>query len=202
MKKIKTLEISAKRWFQKSYGNTYHVVKAVVNGKDVVVSGVTYGYGNHFLTTIADLLRDRGYTVPEDNSKAFCHDDEIPIHRGRCKKKERLSFLARGVGMYNKYLRNIKWAVFTIIDRATQDDRKSKVKVSGAFSCPSNAEEFIKTLPTGHKWYVLDFDRLERFEEFYNYVQNINEQYGDYAIFHINDGGFLVDELNWFSLCP
>lgn len=52
--------------------------------------------------------------------------------------------------MYNKYLRNIKWAVFTIIDRATQDDRKSKVKVSGAFSCPSNAEEFIKTLPTGH----------------------------------------------------
>lgn len=100
--------------------------------------------------------------------------------------------------MYNKYLRNIKWAVFTIIDRATQDDRKSKVKVSGAFSCPSNAEEFIKTLPTGHKWYVLDFDRLERFEEFYNYVQNINEQYGDYAIFHINDGGFLVDELNCF----
>lgn len=118
------------------------------------------------------------------------------------KRKKRLSFLARGVGMYNKYLRNIKWAVFTIIDRATQDDRKSKVKVSGAFSCPSNAEEFIKTLPTGHKWYVLDFDRLERFEEFYNYVQNINEQYGDYAIFHINDGGFLVDELNWFSLCP
>lgn len=100
--------------------------------------------------------------------------------------------------MYNKYLRNIKWAVFTIIDRATQDDRKSKVKVSGAFSCPSNAEEFIKTLPTGHKWYILDFDRLERFEEFYNYVQNINEQYGDYAIFHINDGGFLGGTGNSF----
>ena len=85
-----------------------------------------------------------------------------------------------------------------MIDRTTQDDHKSKVSVSGAFSYPSNAEEFIKTLPTNHKWYVLDLDRLERFEEFYNFVQDINEQYGEHAIFHINNGGFLVDELNCF----
>lgn len=100
--------------------------------------------------------------------------------------------------MKKDYKKLLDCAVFTMIDRATQDDRKSKVKVSGAFSYPSNAEEFIKTLPTGHKWYILDFGRLERFEEFYNYVQDINEQYGNYAIFHINDGGFTVDELNCF----
>lgn len=85
-----------------------------------------------------------------------------------------------------------------MIDRTTQDDRKSKVSVSGAFNYLSNAEEFIKTLPAGHKWYVLDLDRLERFEEFYNFAQDINEQYGECAIFHINDGGFPVDELNCF----
>lgn len=90
----------------------------------------------------------------------------------------------------NKYTKYLSWAVFTMIDRSTQDDRKSKVSVSGAFNCPSNAEEFIKTLPAGHKWYILDFDRLERFEEFYNFVQDINEEYGERAIFHINDGGF------------
>lgn len=100
--------------------------------------------------------------------------------------------------MDNKYLRKLKWAVFTIIDRATQDDRKSKVKVSGAFSYPSNAEEFIKTLPTDHKWYVLDFDDLERFEEFYNFIQDLNEKYSDYAIFHVKDGNFTVDEENKF----
>lgn len=100
--------------------------------------------------------------------------------------------------MKKDYLSKLNWAVFTMIDRTTQDDRRSKVSVSGAFNYPSNAEEFIKTLPTGHKWYVLDVDRLERFEEFYNYIQDINEQHGDYAIFHINDGGFLVDELNCF----
>jgi hypothetical protein len=85
-----------------------------------------------------------------------------------------------------------------MIDRSTQDDHKSKVSVAGLFAYPVNAEAFIKTLPSEHKWYMLDLDRLERFEEFYNYVQDINKQYGDYAIFHINDGGFTVDELNCF----
>lgn len=100
--------------------------------------------------------------------------------------------------MANKYLNRLNWAVFTMIDRTTQDDKKSKITVSGLFSYPQNAENFIKTLPSEHKWYMLDLDRLERFEEFYNYVQDINEKYGDYAIFHINDGGFLVDDLNCF----
>ena len=100
--------------------------------------------------------------------------------------------------MANKYTKYLSWAVFAMIDRSTQDDQKSKISVAGAFSYPSNAEDFIETLPTGHKWYILDFDRLERLEEFYNYVQDINEKYGEYAIFHINDGGFTVDELNCF----
>lgn len=98
----------------------------------------------------------------------------------------------------NKYTKYLNWAVFVMIDRSTQDDKKSKITVSGLFSYPENAENFIKTLPDGHKWYMLDTDRLERFEKFYNYIQDINEKYGDYAIFHINDGGFTVDELNRF----
>ena len=100
--------------------------------------------------------------------------------------------------MANKYLNKLNWAVFTMIDRTTQGDKKSKITVSGLFSYPVNAENFIKTLPAGNKWYMLDVDRLERFEKFYNYIQDINEKYGDYAIFHINDGGFTVDELNCF----
>lgn len=100
--------------------------------------------------------------------------------------------------MKKDYTKFLNWAAFTMIDRSTQDDRKSKITVAGLFSYLSNAEDFIKTLPAEHKWYTLDFDRLERFEEFYNYVQDINEKYGDYAIFHINDGGFLVDELSCF----
>ena len=100
--------------------------------------------------------------------------------------------------MANKYLNRLNWAVFTMIDRSTQDDHRSKISVAGLFAYPANAEDFIKTLPSEHEWHILDLDRLERFEEFYNYVQDINEKYGEYAIFHINDGGFTVDELNCF----
>lgn len=100
--------------------------------------------------------------------------------------------------MKKDYTKLLNWAVFTMIDRSTQDDRKSKITVAGLFSYPSNAEDFIKTLPSGHKWYMLNTDRLERFEEFYNFIQDINEEYGDYAIFHIKDGSFLTDEENCF----
>lgn len=100
--------------------------------------------------------------------------------------------------MANKYTKYLSWAVFAMIDRSTQDDHRSKISVAGLFAYPANAEDFIKTLPSEHEWHILDLDRLERFEEFYNYVQDINEKYGEYAIFHINDGGFTVDELNCF----
>jgi hypothetical protein len=70
MKEIKTLEITGKRWFQKSYGNTYHTSTVKVNG-ETLKSEITYGYENHYLQTAADLLRENGYNVPEDNAKAY-----------------------------------------------------------------------------------------------------------------------------------
>ena len=70
MKKIETLKIYGKRWFQKSYGNTYHTVTVIVNGEEMK-SGITYGYGNHYLQTAADMLRNAGYEIPENNGEAY-----------------------------------------------------------------------------------------------------------------------------------
>ena len=42
MKKINTMKIEGKRWFQRSYGNTYHTVKIYVND-EVLKSEITYG---------------------------------------------------------------------------------------------------------------------------------------------------------------
>ena len=92
MKKIETLEISAKRWFQKSYGNTYHVVKAVVNEEEVVISDICYGYDNHFLTTAATLLRNKGYEVSEDNGKAYAMMAKFPCTVEDVKRKKDLTF--------------------------------------------------------------------------------------------------------------
>ena len=95
------------------------------------------------------------------------------------------------------YTKFLKWAVVTMIDRSTQDDRKSKVNVEALFSSPVQAEDNYIIINPEIKRYILNIDDLERFEEFYNHVQDISEKYGDRAIFHINEG-FTVDELNRF----
>ena len=101
--------------------------------------------------------------------------------------------------MKKDYLKNLNWVVFNMVDRSTQDDHRSKINVSGAFSNPATAEDFMCELPNPSiKRYCLRVDDLERFEEFYNFIQDINEEYGDYAIFHIQDGDFSVYEENHF----
>lgn len=99
--------------------------------------------------------------------------------------------------MKKDYTKTMNYAVVSMIDRSTQDDRKSKVNVEALFSSPVQAEDNYIIRNPEIKRYILNIDDLERFEDFYNHVQDINEKYGDHAIFHINDG-FTVDELNRF----
>lgn len=70
LKQIETLEIIGKRWFQQSFGNTYHTTTVIINGEELK-SNITYGYGNHYLTTAAELLKANGYDIPDDNGEAY-----------------------------------------------------------------------------------------------------------------------------------
>ena len=96
------------------------------------------------------------------------------------------------------YTKFMKWAVIYMIDRKTQDDRKSKVNVEALFSSYVQAKENYIIRNPEHKRYIIHVDDLEEFETVYNQFQDLREKYGEYAIFHINDGGFTVDELNCF----
>lgn len=60
MKKINTLKIEGRRWFQKSCGNTYHSVTVYVND-EVLRKDFEYGYGNQYLQTAIELLQANGY---------------------------------------------------------------------------------------------------------------------------------------------
>lgn len=76
-------KITAKRWFQKTYGNTYHsvLVEKVsgqgMNWKEEFIDykPFTYGYGDHYLNTAAEIL---GMTESElrqdirDNRDKYC----------------------------------------------------------------------------------------------------------------------------------
>lgn len=95
------------------------------------------------------------------------------------------------------YTNFMNWALFSMLDRKTQDDRKSKVRVELLSSNPWSFENY--NAPNKEiKRYTLHMEDLEEFERFYNFVQDLNEKYGDYAIFHLKDGDFTTDQENKF----
>lgn len=104
------------------------------------------------------------------------------------------------VEIMKDYTINMKWAVISMCDRSTQDDNRSKIEVVGLFQNPIVAEDcFIPNLPNEKvKRYLLPINKLESFENFYNFIQKLNEKYEGYAIFHIKDGNFTCDEENFF----
>lgn len=56
-----TLHIEARRWFQKTYGNTYHSVAIYKDGQQLVYLPYQYGYGEQWLQTAWEWLGHNGY---------------------------------------------------------------------------------------------------------------------------------------------
>lgn len=100
--------------------------------------------------------------------------------------------------MKNDYTKFMNWAVITMVDRSTQDDRKSKIRVEALFSNPVQAEDNYNAPNKEIKRYILHIDDLERFEKFYNFIQDLNEKYEEKAIYNLKDGNFSTDEENRF----
>ena len=60
-KAIDSIVIVGRRWFQKSYGNTYHTADVFVNGQLVHQCDEEYGYGDQYEHTAFMWLKDNGY---------------------------------------------------------------------------------------------------------------------------------------------
>ena len=58
------INVVGKRWFQKSYGNTYHKVCIYIPGQETIESDITYGYGDQYKQTACELLQQQG-TIPD-----------------------------------------------------------------------------------------------------------------------------------------
>ena len=98
------------------------------------------------------------------------------------------------------YTKFMKWAVVSFITRDTQDDGKDKIKVAGLFASPAVAEDlFILNLPNKEiKRYIVHVDDPERFEEFYNFLNDLKKKYEARWIYHLDEKHFTVDEQNRF----
>jgi hypothetical protein len=53
--------VEARRWFQKTYGNTYHSVRIFdEDGNLIACERFTYGYDDQYLQTAYELLKSKG----------------------------------------------------------------------------------------------------------------------------------------------
>ena len=58
---VKSIYLLARRWFQRSYGNTYHTCEIWVNDRMVHKIPFTYGYGDQWEYNASKWLVDNGF---------------------------------------------------------------------------------------------------------------------------------------------
>jgi len=59
-KQVTNITISARRWFDKQWGNTYHSVEVFANGKLIGERPYEYGYDEAYLQTAHEILAEKG----------------------------------------------------------------------------------------------------------------------------------------------
>jgi hypothetical protein len=59
--KVHSIAVYGKRWFQKTWGNTYHSVDVMVDGKLVHRIDFEYGYGSMYMQNATTWLEQNGY---------------------------------------------------------------------------------------------------------------------------------------------
>jgi len=64
--------IIGRRWFQKTYGNTYHSVSVLVDGESIGCVPFAYGYGEQYIQSAHELLVKAGKFTGDYS--AFCQD--------------------------------------------------------------------------------------------------------------------------------
>lgn len=98
---IKTIDVTAKEWFDKVNGNSYFSARVVLNyGMDDAVSFAIpfqYGYGDHYIDTAQQELRKRGLIEYRDLFKLWhvCRDNNIILRTQKhenCRKRDVIAY--------------------------------------------------------------------------------------------------------------
>ena len=58
---IESIGLIGKKWFQRSFGNTYHTTQIVLNGELIHYTDKTYGYGDQWEQTGKDWLYENKF---------------------------------------------------------------------------------------------------------------------------------------------
>lgn len=92
---MKCIEIQAKEWFDKTYGNSYFAAKVYVDDKLIGCIPFQYGYGQHYERTAVEILKDNEFIKQPVLLWQFCRDNDIKLVSNKqenCKKRDVKSF--------------------------------------------------------------------------------------------------------------
>lgn len=79
MEKITSITIIGRKWFQKTYGNTYFSSIGLINGKQVVEIKFQYGYGSQYEYETFRKMAKEGFIDADNKSVpwSYCADNGI-----------------------------------------------------------------------------------------------------------------------------
>jgi len=72
--------VTGRRWFQRTYGNTYFSAVGYVDGDIKATIDFEYGYGDHYIDCIADALERAGHMPGREENQPlwqYCNDHNI-----------------------------------------------------------------------------------------------------------------------------
>lgn len=61
---MRNVTIIGRRWFQRTYGNTYHTAQVIIDGREVGTTAPQYGYGDQYIYSGFDLMTAQGLDTP------------------------------------------------------------------------------------------------------------------------------------------
>lgn len=76
------IDIIGKRWFQKSYGNTYFSSKVYIDGHLVAELKKQYGYDDHYIFESHKILSELTQGVIPENVALwrYCRDNKVILN--------------------------------------------------------------------------------------------------------------------------
>lgn len=92
LKKFSSVVIVGRRWFDKTYGNTYHTVSVTVDGRNLGKSEIHYGYGDQYIQTAHSMLQAAGYYAKTGKSLSSGMDaDYYAFSQDRMNHRDKFS---------------------------------------------------------------------------------------------------------------
>ena len=95
---METIEIQAKEWFDKTYGNSYFSARVYIDDQQVAILPFQYGYGDHYIDIANQYLIKNDLIKGERHSNGvwpslwrYCEDHKIKLitfKQEKCLKRD------------------------------------------------------------------------------------------------------------------